>query len=118
MKRRKIIIALLSSIFLFNACTSEEQAFVGGVAIGALAVSSLSSYSYPRYYNQPYYYHGGRYYYGGRYSGGYYHYRGHRYRSGHYYRGGNRYHNGRRYSVQNGKYGYYSNRSSYNKSLI
>ena len=48
MKRRKIIIALLSSIFLFNACTSEEQAFVG-VAVGSLAVATLSSY--PRYYN-------------------------------------------------------------------
>jgi len=107
--------AFFGAPFFLSACTPQEQAFVTGVGVGAVATSA---YSYPYYYNQPYYFYGGRYYYGGFYRGGYYHYRGHRYRNGHYYRGGYRYYNGRRYRAQVGRYGYYNSKRAYENRYI
>jgi len=105
-------ISLVSSVFLVNGCTSQEQAFAAGVGTGVVVAASV--YSYPRYYGYPYYYYGGRYYYGGYYRGGYYHYHGNRYRNGHYYHGGYRYYNGRRYKAQVGHHGYYKSKKQYN----
>ena len=109
------MIGAVASSLLFTGCTPEEHALASGMAIGAATGLALSSYSYPYYYNRPYYYYGGRYMYGGYYRGGYYHYHGRRYRSGHYYNNGYRYYNGRRYRAQSGRYGYYRNKSEYNR---
>jgi len=107
MNKKIILIGLVSSVFIFNGCTPEEQALASGLAVGTIAGAAITSYSYPVYYDQPYYYYGGRYYYGGYYRHGYYYHHGHRYYNGHYYYNGYRYHNGRRYRAVHGKYGYY-----------
>ena len=109
--KKLTLISAVAGTLLFTGCTPQEEAF----AMGAVAGVALSSYSYPHYYNQPYYYNSGRYYYGGYYRGGYYHYHGHRYRGGNYYNNGYRYYNGRRYRAQSGRYGYYRNKSEYNR---
>lgn len=113
-KKLKLIgaISILSSALIFNACTPQEQAFVSGVGIGAVAASV---FSYPHYYDRPYYYYSGRYYYGGYYRDGYYIYNGQRLSNGYYYHNGYRYHNRNRYRARVGQYGYYENRDQYNR---
>jgi hypothetical protein len=111
-KELKIIaaISILSSAFLFNACTPQERAFATGVGVGAVVASA---YNYPYYYDRPYYFYNNMYYYGGVYRDGYYIYRGQRFRNGHYYHSGYRYYNGKRYPVRVGTYGYYKNKDQY-----
>jgi len=115
------LIALASSALFFSGCVPQNTlvtASTGNYYNGYNEPSvhvSLGTYAYPYYYDRPYYFLNGLYYYGGFFRDGYYYYGKHRLRHGHYYHHGYRYHNGRRYKARNGRYGYYSNRKSYQR---
>lgn len=113
------LIAIASTAFLFSGCVPVADPFYnnGYYNTTPRIATGLYSYSYPYYFNRPYYFYNGLYYYGGRYSQGYYYYGNRKFRRGHYYYRGNRYYNGRRYAARSGRYGYYKNRTEYQRAV-
>lgn len=111
--------AIATTAFVVSGCVPATDPFYNSgyyntsprVAVG------LYSYSYPYYFDRPYYFLDGLYYYGGYYRNGYYYYGNRIFRHGHYYYRGNRYYNGRRYVARSGTYGYYRNRSEYQRAV-